>query len=78
LSKETALDFNLNLSISSVFSGIIASGVGLFLFRAGKRNSNLAHLLIGIALFIYPFFTHTPAGDWGIGIFLCLLAWFLR
>jgi len=67
----------LNITASGLFAGIIFGGIGLWLFREGKRHVNYGVLFTGIAMMVYPYFTHTPLGDWGVGIALCFLARYL-
>ena len=66
----SAFDFSFSGLMSSFIFGVI----GIYLFREGKRRLNFAVLFIGIALMIYPYFTHGPLLDWGVGIGLCFLA----
>ncbi|MFZ3230414.1 MAG: hypothetical protein WA160_09425 [Pseudobdellovibrio sp.] len=49
----------------------------MWLFRQGRRNLNHSILIIGICLMAYPYFTSGPWGDWGIGVALCALAYYL-
>jgi len=62
----------LDISPSAIFSSLIFGAIGIYVFRKGKRESHLPHLLIGIALMVFPYFTSGPLGDWGVGALLCI------
>ncbi|PWU22373.1 MAG: hypothetical protein C5B49_00705 [Bdellovibrio sp.] len=64
-----------DFSLSSILSGLIFGVVGIFTFSRGKQRSSFRLILIGIALMFFPYFTHGPLQDWGIGLALCLLAY---
>jgi hypothetical protein len=66
----SGIDFSLSAILSSLLFGVI----GMWMFREGKRNTNLKIVAISVLLMIYPYFTHGPVGDWGVGIILCGLA----
>ncbi len=63
-------------SMSGIFSGLIFGVIGFWMFREGKRNTNITIVLISIALMVYPYFTFTPVQDWSIGFALCDLAYY--
>lgn len=66
-----------DFSISSIAASLLFGIIGYWIFRAGKQRANLPITGIGIALMVYPYFTSGPWGDWGVGIALCGLAYFL-
>lgn len=77
---EDSLDLlggGLQFSFSSLLAGLIFGIIGLWVFRQGKRNSNMKVLSVGLALMIYPYFTTGPWMDWGLGAALCGLAYYL-
>ncbi len=45
------------------------------MFRQGRQRLRYQLIFIGIALMIYPYLTHGPLADWGVGIALCALAY---
>jgi hypothetical protein len=65
-----------DLSASSLFAGLIFGVLGMWMFSQGKRKLNYTVLMISMALMIYPYFTHGPLQDWGVGVALCALAYF--
>lgn len=64
-------------SISSMMASFVFSVIGAWLFREGQRRSEVRLMLVAIAMIGYSYFTTTPAADWGIGIALCGLTYFL-
>lgn len=68
----------LSFSFSSIAAGIIYGGVGLWLFRIGRKDSNFRNIFIGMALLIYPYFVNGPLLTWGIGAALCGYAYYKR
>lgn len=63
------------ISLSSIAAGFIFSVIGLWLFREGKRRSEVRIMLIGLAMMVYSYFTSSPVADWGIGLTLSALAY---
>ena len=41
---------------------LIFSLIGIIAFRSGKREYNIARIIIGLVLMLYPYFV--PAGMW--------------
>jgi hypothetical protein len=56
------------------FGSFIFSGIGVWLFREGKRRTNFHVLIIGIVMAVYPYFTSSDKGIWFGGILLCFAA----
>ena len=67
-----------DISISGLIASLVFGVIGMWMFRHGKQNANGSLSLIGIALMIYPYFTSGPLADWGVGIVLCGIAYYLR
>ena len=66
---------NIDFTVSAVLSSLVFSTVGLFVFRKGKRETEIKLMVIGILLMGYTYFTHGPLADWGVGVALCALAY---
>ncbi len=64
----------MNFSVSSIMAGLVFGYLGFYFFRLGKRDSNPTMLMLGLALFIYPYFVENPYACWGIGIGLSFFA----
>jgi len=69
---------DLGITFSGLFSAILFGAVGMWLFARGKKNLEYRNLFIGLALMIYPYFTHGAFQDWGVGVALCALAYYYR
>lgn len=67
----------IDISASSIFSGIIFGIIGWYIYKHGRANSDIAVVMTGIALMVYPYFTKGPLQDWGIGFAFCGLAYYL-
>lgn len=65
----------MDLSVSAIASGLLFSGLGLWLFRQVKPRSNLKLIPIAIGLMSFSYFTTGPLLDWGLGVLLCLAAY---
>lgn len=72
-----AVASSFDLSLSTIMAGIIFGILGFWMFKEGKRRTNFSVLTIGIALMAYPYFVEGAAANWGVGIALCGLAYFL-
>ncbi len=58
-----------------MFSSLLFSAIGFYLFRAAKDRSNVKLIPLAIALMAYSYFTSTPLADWGVGFVLCGLSY---
>jgi multisubunit Na+/H+ antiporter MnhE subunit len=66
-----------SFDVSSLVAGFIFGVIGLWMFREARRKHNNNTKYIGIALMIYPYFIDGAVRNWGLGITLCILAYFL-
>lgn len=71
----TAVPFHF--SVASLFASFIFSLVGWYVFKAGRRQADFKLIFIGIGLMIYTYFTSEVWLDWGIGLGLTALAYYL-
>jgi hypothetical protein len=63
----------VDLSLSGMLAGLLASGIGFVLFRYGKSNSRMPQLIAGLVLMAGPMFA--PNAWWDLsGCALVLLA----
>jgi hypothetical protein len=60
----------MNFSVSSLFAGFIFGVFGYSFFRYAKNKGNLAGILIGVALMIYPYFVSHEILVWVVGVVL--------
>jgi len=52
------------------FLSLIPSGVGFVLFVYGKKQERWPHLVAGVLLMVYPYFSTSVASLVGIGLVL--------
>lgn len=64
----------MDLSVSAVISGLLFGGIGFWMLKQSRQKGNFYLMVIALALMIYPYFTHGPVADWGVGIGLCYAA----
>jgi len=65
----------VDFSVSTILAGLLFGVAGLWLVRNGRREGNLRWAMIGVVLMIYPYFSPNAYVDWGLGFFLCALAY---
>jgi hypothetical protein len=62
------------LSPGNLLAGVIFGLLGLFLFRAAKRDANLPAIAFSLGLMGYSWFVTNVWANWGIGILLSFFA----
>jgi len=71
-----------NRVIDFSFSGLLASFIfgvlGLYAFKYGRKFADFRFISIGLALIVFPYFTSGAMADWGVGITLCALGYYLK
>ena len=78
VSKLDTSKLGLDLSFSSIFAGFVFGVIGLYLLRAGRKNANFWHAIIGLAMMIYPYFVSGELLTWGVGAGLVVFAFLTR
>ena len=53
-----------------LFAGLIFGCIGMGAWMYGKRQSSAAHMILGVALIAYPYFTANLIILYGVGIAL--------
>ncbi len=66
----------MNLDPTWVFLSLIPGGIGFVLFVYGKKLSRWPHLVAGLLLMIYPYFTTSVATLLGVGALICGALWY--
>ncbi len=66
----------MDFSASSLIAGFLFSIVGWWIYREGKKNTNVTIVIIGILLMTFTIFTRTPFATWGSGLGLCGAAYY--
>lgn len=74
--EDVALDslnnsLNLSFDMWSILAGILFGAVGLYVFRHGRRESDIRNVVFGLLLMIYPYFVDGAKLTWAIGMALC-------
>jgi len=59
-----------------LFLSMIPGGIGFVLFMYGKKQQRLPHLVAGIALIGYPYFTTTAMSMAVVGAVIGAALWF--
>lgn len=67
----------LGLTWSGVISGVLFGIIGMWMLNRARKKSNLKLVAVSFALMFYPYVTRGPVQDWGVGIALCGLAYYL-
>ena len=65
-----------NLDATWMFLSLIPGGIGFVLFVYGKKQSRWPHLVTGLILMIYPYFTTSVAAMIGVGALICGGLWY--
>jgi hypothetical protein len=60
-----------------IFLSLIPGGIGFVLFVYGKKQQRLPHLLAGIAMMVYPYFTSTITAMAAVGVAICAALWYI-
>ena len=65
----------MNLDPGYLLASMLVSSVGFVLFKYGRKQSRLPHLVFGVLLLVYPYFL-TDLG-WMLGVLplLLLILW---
>ena len=67
----------MDLEPSTLLVGLLVSGIGFVLFRYGKVQQRIPHVVFGIVLMVFPYFT----GGWlltlGVAAALLTILWLL-
>lgn len=62
--------------MQSLLLSFIPSGIGFVMFVYGKRQNRWPHLVTGLLLMIYPYFTPTPSAMIVTGAVIGLGFWY--
>jgi len=65
----------MNLDPTWIFLSLIPGGIGFVLFMYGKKQQRLPHLVAGIAMIGYPYFTATALSMTLVGAAICAALW---
>jgi hypothetical protein len=77
MDPQDLASLGFEISLSGIISGILFGCVGMWMIGRARKKSDNRLIAISFALMFYPYFTHGPFQDWGAGIALCALAYYL-
>jgi hypothetical protein len=66
-----------NFDPTWIFLSMIPAGIGFVLFVYGKKQQRWPHLVAGIALMAYPYFTSTITAMGLVGAVICAALWYV-
>jgi hypothetical protein len=67
----------MSLDPTWLFLSMIPAGIGFVLFVYGKKQQRWPHLVAGILLMGYPYFTATALALFGVGAVICVALWYV-
>lgn len=59
-----------------LFISLFPSGAGFVLFTYGRKQDRLPHIVAGLLLMVYPYFTPSLSALIGVGAAICAADWF--
>ena len=66
----------MSLDPTWIFLSLALSGLGLVLFRYGKKQDRWPQLVAGLALMLYPYFATSLTTLVGIGALIGVALWY--
>ena len=60
-----------------IFLSLVPGGIGFVLFVYGKKQQRWPHLVAGLAMMAYPYFTPTATAMAVVGAAICALLWYV-
>jgi hypothetical protein len=60
---------------NSLLLSLLVGSIGFVLFVYGKKQARLPHMLVGSALFVYPYFVSNLALSAAIAVALVAVLW---
>jgi len=65
----------MNIDPTWLFLSMIPGGIGFVLFMYGKKQQRLPHIVAGVAMIGYPYFTPTAMSMTVVGAAICAALW---
>jgi hypothetical protein len=60
---------------NSLLLSLLVGSIGFVLFVYGRKQARLPHMLVGSAMFIYPYFVSNVAISAAIAVALIVILW---
>ena len=67
----------LDISVSGIVSGLLFGILGMWMIGRARKKKDMRLIAISFALMFYPYATRGPLQDWGVGIALTGLAYYI-
>jgi hypothetical protein len=67
----------VSLDATWVLLSLIPGGIGFVLFVYGKKQARWPHLVAGLTLMVYPYFTTSVAALIAVGALICGGLWYM-
>lgn len=58
----------MDFSVSNLLAGFIFSVIGLWVFREGRKRTNIPWTVLGLLLMLYSIFTPNATWSWFLGL----------
>ena len=72
------MNMEIDFSPAGLMGAFIFGVIGLYVFRAGKKDVNYSLILTGVGLMVYPYFIPGVWLQWLTGFALCGVAYYTR
>ena len=60
-----------------LFLSLSPGGIGFVLVVSGKKQQRWPHLVAGLAMMAYPYFTSTVTAMAAVGVAICAVLWYV-
>ena len=68
---------SLSFDPTWIFVSLIPGGIGFVLFVYGKKQQRWPHIVAGIVMMVYPYFTPTITTMTLAGVLICAALWYV-
>ena len=76
--QEYLKNYNTDSIGPILFAGVIFGSIGAGAWMYGKKRASAAHMILGVVLIAYPYFTGNLIILYGVGIILTLMLFVFR
>lgn len=70
------MPLDLSFDTSSLIAGLFFGIIGYWIYKQGRKKTNLPVTLSGVGLMIYPYFVEGALYNWLIGFLFCGAAYY--
>jgi len=65
----------VSFDANSLLLSLVIGSIGFVLFAYGRKQARLPHMLVGGAMFVYPYFVSNLVASAAIAVGLCVVLW---